>query len=53
MTLLQTTATGRGQAETWASAYTAAAHELFSILSGKEQLALTELLQRLADSIDD
>ncbi|WP_325096749.1 MarR family winged helix-turn-helix transcriptional regulator [Mycolicibacterium vinylchloridicum] len=52
VTLLQTTATGRRQAETWASAYTAAAYELFSILSGKEQLALTELLQRLADSID-
>lgn len=53
VTLLQTTATGRRQAETWASAYTAAAHELFSILSAKEQLLLTELLHRLADSVGD
>lgn len=52
VTLLQTTATGRQQAQSWAGAYTAAAEELFGILSGEEQLALTELLQRLADSID-
>ena len=53
VTLLQTTDTGRRQAETWASAYTAAAYELFSILSSKEQLVLTGLLHRLADSVAD
>lgn len=51
VTLLQTTAVGRRQAETWATAYTAAAYELFSILSVDEQRLLTDLLHRVADSI--
>lgn len=53
VTLLQTTDTGRRQAETWAVAYTGAAHELFGVLSNKEQVQLTELLRRLADSLVD
>jgi len=53
VTLLQTTDAGHTQAEAWSTAYTAAAHELFSILSAKEQLLLTELLHRLADSVSD
>ncbi len=52
VTLLQTTPTGRRQAEAWAGAYTAAADEVFGVLSDGEQLELTRLLQRLADSID-
>ncbi|GAY15509.1 hypothetical protein MSZK_22350 [Mycobacterium sp. shizuoka-1] len=53
VTLLQTTATGRRQAQTWAVAYTAASHELFGVLSGDEQVVLTDLLHRLADSVGD
>ncbi len=52
VTLLQTTAAGQRQAESWAAAYTAAAHDVFAVLSGADQVTLTELLQRLADSID-
>lgn len=53
VTLLQTTAAGRRQADAWAVAYTAAADELLGVLSTKEQVLLTELLNRLADSVSD
>ncbi|MCV7178622.1 MarR family transcriptional regulator [Mycolicibacterium sphagni] len=53
VTLLKTTTAGRAQAEAWATAYTAAAEELFSILSSKEQLVMTDMLHRLADSVTD
>lgn len=53
VTLLKTTPAGRRQADTWATAYTAAADDVFAVLSAKEQLQLTELLIRLADSIRD
>lgn len=52
VTLLQTTAAGQRQAESWAAAYSSAAEEVFAVLSGADQVMLTELLQRLADSID-
>ncbi len=53
VTLLETTAAGQRQAQSWAAAYTEAADELFGILSSAEQQALTEMLNRLADSLSD
>jgi DNA-binding MarR family transcriptional regulator len=52
VTLLQTTPAGRQQAEAWASAYTSAAAELLGVFSPHEQQMFTELLHRLADSVD-
>lgn len=53
VTLLQTTATGQRQAESWAAAYSGAAHDVFDVLSAADQHRLTELLNHLADSLSD
>lgn len=53
VTLLNTTASGRRQADSWATAYAAAAEEVLGVLSSDEQRQLTELLHRLADSVVD
>ncbi|MGY4711788.1 MarR family winged helix-turn-helix transcriptional regulator [Mycolicibacterium sp. CBM1] len=53
VTLLQTTAAGRRHADSWGEAYTAAAQEVLAGLSAKEQAQLTDLLNRLADSVGD
>ncbi len=53
VTLLQTTATGRRQAEAWGRDYASAADELLGFFSDSEKKILTELLHRLADSVAD
>ncbi|WP_236147686.1 MarR family winged helix-turn-helix transcriptional regulator [Mycolicibacterium sp. CH28] len=52
VTLLQTTPTGRRQAQSWGRDYAAAAGELLDFFSDDEKELLTQLLHRLADSID-
>ena len=53
VTLLQTTPTGRLQAQSWGRDYAAAADELLGFFSDNEKKLLTELLHRLADSLVD
>ncbi|MBS1692879.1 MAG: MarR family transcriptional regulator [Actinobacteria bacterium] len=49
---LTTTATGKRQARRWRADYTAAAHELFRGFTPAEQITFTELLDKLADTLD-
>lgn len=50
---LTTTAAGAAQAQAWLSDYLRIAEDLFGVLEPAEQLALTELLNRIAASIDE